>query len=214
MVSVSVSLDVQVSLMVFAPFLAARSCPEFDSVRPYSPAGTGGRCRPRQVNRKPLPFFPKAAGVDVMNTFKAPGAVISPGVSEICRPSISLVKSFNHLFDDFKIGRTVPVINFQNQLLCQRPKIIQVMVIFFVLVFIRLFCQCQSQSDNLFDNEFDVMPVEKQHRINQKILVPSRRIDMTNENVSSPPVTFGVRCAVIRHVIQTCVIVPVTVACQ
>ncbi|CDK74349.1 hypothetical protein [Klebsiella pneumoniae IS22] len=40
------------------------------------------------------------------------------------------------------------------------------------------------------------MPVEKQHRINQKILNPSRHI-----NVTSPPVTFGVRCAVIRHVI-------------
>jgi hypothetical protein len=31
------------------------------------------------------------------------------------------VKSFNHLFDDFKIGRPVAVINVQDQLLCQRP---------------------------------------------------------------------------------------------
>ncbi len=56
-----------------------------------------------------------------MNSFKAPGAVISPGISEICRPFISQVKSFNHLFDDLKIGRPVAVINIQDQPLCQWP---------------------------------------------------------------------------------------------
>jgi hypothetical protein len=39
----------------------------------------------------------------------------------------------------------------------------------------------------LFDNEFDVMPVEKQHRINQKILVPPGFINVVNQNISSPP---------------------------
>jgi hypothetical protein len=42
------------------------------------------------------------------------------------------------------------------------------------------------------------MPVEKQHRINQKILVPPGFINVFNQNVSSPPVTFRVSCTVIR----------------
>ncbi len=57
------------------------------------------------------------------------------------------------------------------------------------------------------------MPDEKKNRLNQKILVPSRRINMTNQNVRSTPVTFGLSCTVIRHVIQTCVILSVAVAC-
>ncbi len=49
------------------------------------------------------------------------------------------------------------------------------------------------------------MPDEKKP-VKPENLVPSRRINMTNQNVRSTPVTFGLSCTVIRHVIQTCVI--------
>lgn len=122
MIVISVSLVVQVGLMDFS-----RRFWLSEIVQNLIPFGFTVQQVPEAVvNPAKLigslsHFFPKTAGVDVMNSFKAPGAVISPGVSEICRPFISLVKSFNHLFDDFKIGRPVAVINFQEQLLCQRP---------------------------------------------------------------------------------------------
>ena len=58
------------------------------------------------------------------------------------------------------------------------------------------------------------MSVEKQHRINQKILVPPGFINVVNQNISSSPVTFGISCTMIRHVIQAGIIVPVAVAGQ
>lgn len=128
-------------------------------------------------------LFAEATGIDVMDPLEAAGAIISPYIPEICRPLVNLVKCFNHLFDNFKICRPKAVVNVKDQLLLQRSQGIEIVVIFFVLVLIRILCQPQCNSNNLFDKKLKVMPV-----------------------------AFCIRSAVIRHVIQTGIVVPVAIA--
>ena len=58
------------------------------------------------------------------------------------------------------------------------------------------------------------MPVKKHHGINQKILVSPGFINVVNKNIGSPSVTFGISCAMIRHVIKASIILPVAAAGQ